>query len=372
MAGWYNTDWTSRLTITIDHTKVAETRAYPVLFTHDNVPEHFWSNVKNDGTDIVITSSDGETKIERDLVWISITDSVLVVRILATLSSSVDDVFYMYYGNPDGAETNSTTAYPSTLEMYIPCDEVETGAPATLYDRTSNDNDMTGVSIVQLSDPGNVGYIMTCDGTSDYAWAADSASLDITNNLTAMLWVRGSDATPDIDERLFSKYKTSDGNRSWMMTSGSANGARLRILISDDGTFNAGHRKDYTTSVTAIENGAWHHLAFTFSSGTLKVYVDGVEDTSVTKTVDEAITSVFSSAAPVALAANGDLAERWGTGYLDEAKVWSEALSANAILTIFNNEGATEDFYATSGTGTTANIQLNINRINGVLTAIPS
>jgi hypothetical protein len=72
------------------------------------------------------------------------------------------------------------------------------------------------------------------------------------------------------------------------------------------------------------------------------------------------------------LAANGDFSEKWGTGYVDEAKVWSEALSANAILTIFNNEGATEDFYATSGTGTTANIQLNINRINGVLTAIPS
>jgi hypothetical protein len=352
----------------MDATKVAVTGDYPVLVTHDNIPEAFWTYVNTDGSDIVVTDDSGTTKLDRDLVKLSITDSCMVLRFFAELSSSVDTVFYLYYGNPDATETNSTDAYPATLEMYISGDEVETGAPATLYDRTENNNDMTAVSIVQDSTPANVGYVITFDSTgSDYAYAADSASLDITNNLTVMLWIRGADSTPDLGERILSKYKTSDGNRSWMISSGSnaGEGDQVQVYISDDGSFGVGHRKQYLSSVSPIVDGAWHHFAFTFASGALKLYMDGVEDTTPTKTVDDAITTIYAGAAPVVLGANGDLGERWGSGYLDEIKVFSEALSANQILTYFRNEGATEDFYTVSGVFT-ANIVLNITKILGV------
>jgi hypothetical protein len=362
---WYGAAWLNRIMLTFDHDYVDASGEYCVLVTNSVLPDSFFDHVKSDGTDIVVTTDDQVTKVDRDVVKLSIDDNILVLRFLATLSASADVDYYLYYGNSAGSESNSTGAYQSTLDMYIPCDEVETGAPATLYDRTENDNDMTAVSIIQDGDPAHIGYVITLDGANDYAHAADAASLDITNNLTVMLWNRGGGTPPGVDERLASKYKTSDGNRSWMMSTGAANAALLRVYISDDGSFDAGHRKDYTSSITGIEADTWHHVAFTFASGTLTIVIDGVEDESVTKTIDDAITTIYSGAASVVLAANGDFGEKWGVGYLDEFKVFSEALSVDQISTIFKNEDDTESFVVTSGV-VISNVQLNIKKVNDV------
>jgi hypothetical protein len=48
--------------------------------------------------------------------------------------------------------------------------------------------------------------------------------------------------------------------------------------------------------LTAFDD-AWHHIAFTFDSGTLKLFVDGVEDVNPTKTNDHAISSLHDSTA---------------------------------------------------------------------------
>ena len=372
MAGWYDTDWLSRFKVTIDKDKVYADGDYSVLIAHDNMPSHFWDNVQDDGEDIVITEDDGVTKIDRDVVIINTTDEALAIRFMLTLSTAADSVVYVYYNNPLASETNSTDAYPATLELYIGFDECGAGVPASFVDRTSNGNDMTPVSIIQNAGQQGIGYAMSVDGSNDYAYADDAASLDITDDMTVMVWVRSSDASPDSDEWILTKYKTSDGNRSWGIRSGTSSGALYQVYVSDDGSFDAGHRKNYESSVTAIENAVWHHLAFTFDTGTLKLIVDGVEDSTPTKTQDDAITSIHSGAAEVVVSADGDHGSKWGTGYFDELMIFSEVLTPNEIKTYYMNVYDTANFYGVTEAATTAAVQLNVHKINGVFTAVQS
>jgi hypothetical protein len=340
------------------------------MVTNASIPDSFFDAVNSNGSDIVVTSSDGETKVVRDLVVLNIDDRVMVLRFQATLSTTVDTVFYIYYGNDSASETNSTAAYLSTIEMYCGLDEVATQAPSTFYDRTENDNDMTCVSIAISGDPANIGYAPTIDGVNDYAYAADSTSLDITSNITVMVWQRVGGVGIGTGERVFSKYRTSDAERSWMISTGATTWSEMGVYISDDGTFDSGHRKHYESSILGFETDEWHHLCFTFASdGTLELYIDGVKDTSVDKVQDDAITTIFNSAAPVVIGADGDYGAKWGLGYIDEIKILSEVLTATEIETIYNNEADTENFYYTSGV-TTGDIQLAITKADGVPIAL--
>ena len=52
---WYDPAGTYRFKVTIDNTKVEADLTLDVLITEANVPAGFWSHVKSDGADIVVT-----------------------------------------------------------------------------------------------------------------------------------------------------------------------------------------------------------------------------------------------------------------------------------------------------------------------------
>src|SRR5450759_1503592 len=94
---WYNSSWTYRRQITIDHTKVASDEAnFPVLISLDSL-----SNINTNGTDIRFTSSDGITELPREIESYSAGSLRAWVKTTLTKDSSdsTDDIIYMYYGN---------------------------------------------------------------------------------------------------------------------------------------------------------------------------------------------------------------------------------------------------------------------------------
>ena len=102
--GWYNPAWLYRKTITIDHTKVlssgGETYAgFPVLVsetTDANLAAHALST----GNDILFTASDGTTKLNHEIEQYTSGTGKLVAWVrVSSLSTFVDTVLYMYYGN---------------------------------------------------------------------------------------------------------------------------------------------------------------------------------------------------------------------------------------------------------------------------------
>lgn len=108
-ANWYNPSWGFRKTITIDHTKVSTSGGetyvgFPVLVS-EATDASLAAHAKSNGFDILFTSSDGTTKINHELETFNSATGKLVAWVqVSGLSTSVDSVLYMYYGNPGASD----------------------------------------------------------------------------------------------------------------------------------------------------------------------------------------------------------------------------------------------------------------------------
>ena len=111
-----------RVPITIDHTKVGSTTAVtniPLLFNTgtSSIPASFKYTGfggkvgKTDGTDILFTKSDGTTKLNHEIEKYASTTGEIVawVNFAGTLSTTTDDVIYMYYGNSGASDQQNIT-----------------------------------------------------------------------------------------------------------------------------------------------------------------------------------------------------------------------------------------------------------------------
>jgi hypothetical protein len=91
---------------------------------------------KSDGSDIVVTASDGVTRLRRELVGFdNVTNEMELYVKIASLSSSADTVLYVYYGNPSASLTNDDDTWDGN---YIMVQHMEDASPATILGSTSN------------------------------------------------------------------------------------------------------------------------------------------------------------------------------------------------------------------------------------------
>ena len=155
-------------------------------------------------------------------------------------------------------------------------------------------------------------------GSSGYAQVADDAAFNFGTAMSAVAWVK---AAAQDNRAIASHYDYGADQRSWRMGSGTGSDtAKLRVILSSNGEYVAGTRKDYVSSVDVFD-GAWHLVAFTFDNDELKLYIDGVEDTGVTKTYDDTVNSLHDSTAAVGVGRNFDGGSPigWFDGLIDEA-----------------------------------------------------
>jgi len=170
----------------------------------------------------------------------------------------------------------------------------------------------------------------TFNGTSQYAWVADDPVFNFGSYMSAFVWVKGSD-TAAIDY-IFGQYDAGTNKMSWAIIYDSTYLGKLRINLSDDGTWTSGHRKAYVTTSANIIDGNWHLAGFTWNSGTFKLYVDGVE-AAVTKYLDDAITILYNSDANLTIgcALNSGSPVQLFTGSIDDARLYNQAIPTSEI-----------------------------------------
>ena len=176
-----------------------------------------------------------------------------------------------------------------------------------------------------------IGSGLRFDGVDDYVDCGNDASLNTTDAITVMAWMM-DDAQFGSEVSLVSRYDAGAGDRSWAMT---VQQGKLRVQLSDDGSFADGHRKLYESSTTVSEPVTWHHVAFTFggSTGKLTLYVDGEEDDS-NKILDDAIRGLHSSGVNLLIGAGQDSGKPFQhfNGRIDEVFIFDRALSPGEII----------------------------------------
>jgi hypothetical protein len=204
---------------------------------------------------------------------------------------------------------------------------MEEGSGNRLLDKSANLNHLTlrNTSGVEWT-TGVQGRALSLNGATDrYATISHNNSLNIPSGLTISAWVR-----PNLLHRgtILSK-SAGNGFEFWFTINGELefrlnrtnNGATYKILSN----FNYGNSLQ-----------KWIHVAATFDGSTCKIYVNGVEDRSVTFNPF----SIGTTSGDLVLGALGTT-QRW-QGLMDEVRLYNRALSREEISLTMQNTGIQE------------------------------
>ncbi len=175
------------------------------------------------------------------------------------------------------------------------------------------------------------GTAIQFDGNDDYIDCGNGDSLQITGAITLEAWVKLT-ATSSWDG-IISKAiwdETSSGyvNTGYELKFNN-NTNKIDFWLSQGGDEST---KMEVTANTALTLGKWYHVAAVFSpSSFLKIYINGIEDVSVTSGV---YASIYNSTRPLYIgvgAHNPASDNEYFHGSLDEVRIWNIALTADQI-----------------------------------------
>ena len=166
---------------------------------------------------------------------------------------------------------------------------------------------------------------ITLDGFDDYIKISDTNELGSTFSL--MTWIKPNGQNALGNERtIISKKANNESGYKLMLQ----NDNRIRMEWAVAGINYA------TVSNTKIPDAIWHNIAITFGNNILKIYVDGVLDTSnsivVAPTPSPSIFSIGSQYIDDTSIINHF------KGNIDELKLWNVALSQSQIRFMMNQE----------------------------------
>jgi len=345
-AEWLDTSFPYRLPVTVASSTIdAGLNNFPVYVNLADLGNDFWNNVKDDGGDIRISAGDSTTELAREIVSIATTTKQGELYFQAnSLSSSTDNVFYIYYGSStasDYADTDTYGAHNVWDDDYVLVTHLDDLTTTSVENSKSNsyDGSKGGVGDPTETTTGKIGEAQEFapGGVDDIS----HGNFGTPGQFTAEAWVYADATTGSGDYNTYgftimASANSGDGYPLWLTLSGS----EVRFWAYESTPGAGGYR---TTSGAGIGTSGWHHIAATaIDGGESKVYVDGVERLSFTNDGERDWTSIFTI---------GDLRPTRDInfdGEIDEVRISTTTRSADWIGTTFKNQATTSDFYATS------------------------
>lgn len=191
-------------------------------------------------------------------------------------------------------------------------------------DSSGQGNDGTAQAGFSYStDPGEDLYSGQFDGSGGRVVAPNSASLDITGDLTLGAWVKVTSASFGAEPTLIARNHD-DGYRLRIDNSG-----KLNLLLG-----NGSATPSQASGTQTLPIGQWVHVAatvhFAGTACTVRFYVDGEADSSVSTLT---LSALQSNNAPLVLGACSDTASAAGAlqGLLDQVTIYNRELSPAEI-----------------------------------------
>jgi chitodextrinase len=187
------------------------------------------------------------------------------------------------------------------------------GSGSSVSDSSGNGNNGTVANTTWTAN-GKFGSALVFNGTNAKVTIPDSASLHLTNALTLEAWVNPAAGTAAWRDVL---YKGDDNY--FLEGAYPGGGPAGGVTAGGGGAFAAGP--------AALPAGSWSHIAVTYDGATVRLYVNGVQAASQARTG-----TLASSTNPLQIGGDG-LYGQYFNGTIDEARVYSTALSAAQIQT---------------------------------------
>ncbi len=209
---------------------------------------------------------------------------------------------------------------PNGLVAYYPFN-------GNAHDESGNGNDGTVMGAALTSDRfGNPDSAYSFDGGDDYIQVPDDDSLDLSDGLTIMAWIK-SDNTEG-GRVIVSKWNDNTSDHSYIFKDWD-DSDRLSIELRDnnEGVFAS------LRGATPITIGEWILVATTFDSNAVKLYLNSAEDASSTATgiIKNSATDMLIGA----LFTWGGIYQNFD-GVIDDIRIYNRALTNEEILELYH------------------------------------
>jgi hypothetical protein len=330
---WWNTDWSYRKTITIDHTKVSGPLSdFPVLI--DITDANLASAAQPDGDDIAFVDVGTGAKLNHEIESYDSGSGRLIARVkVPSLSQLTDTVVYMYYGNTAaGNQQNPMGVWDSNAKMVLHLDETS----GTQHDSSVNANNVVPYGGVLQGVSGRIAGANTFDGVNDYLQAPHSNTLaGFSQGFTASFWLRLDDVSRR--QTIVNKYNSAAGQRGWYVEY-QAN--MLGFFASQDGSSYGEWHAAFRPTV-----GVWYFIAVTWEpSAVPKFYVNGLQ---VATSGTAKIGLIYSNAGVSLYIGRCQYdVTRYIKGGLDEICLSNSGRSLDWTRTSYNNQASPSTFYS--------------------------
>ncbi len=215
----------------------------------------------------------------------------------------------------EGLYDNCVLWLPMTRNLRAGINDTDT----EVYDRSPFGNHGTIYGAVWQTLPSGKSAL-SFDGVDDYVEVPDSASLDITDAITVMVWVNGDLAS--LQKGILEKRDSTESGFALL----SWKADEIRFEIPNIGLF---------IQKTGLESFRWYHVVGTYDSSTGKgyLYINGVE-------VGEGTASgaIKTNDARLFIGSRGieNRPSSYFNGTIDEVCIYSRALSEEEIRRLFN------------------------------------
>ncbi len=244
----------------------------------------------------------------------------------ATIAPPVGITDPLSYNN-SASDTDVITPITSTCEAdptLVGCWQMEEDGGSILVDGSDQSNDASLFGSPTWT-TGMVGeYALDLNGSTQYGLVPDNTSIDLNDAITISVWIKPEQyATQDLIKK--ATNGSIDGFELSLATTKSDDSSRKPFFRINQNSSGDTYRINGTTEYPT--DGTWMHLAATFDGSTMRLYVNGILESSMT--VPEG-TEIARNSVPLSIGAQNDSA-RYFMGWMDDARLYNRALSAEAI-----------------------------------------
>ncbi len=208
------------------------------------------------------------------------------------------------------AHVTTLTTVPELVAAY----SFEEGAGLALLDASGHGNNGT-IENASWTTAGKYGKALVFNGTNARVTIPDSASLRLTTGMTLEAWVNPSTVAPAWRDVI---YK---GNDNYFLEATSA---------TSGGVPGAGGTFGEVYGTAPLTPNVWTHLAVTYDGAALRLYVNGVQVSTVPQTG-----SIATSTNPLQIGGDS-IYGQYFQGTLDEVRIYSLARTPAQIQTDMN------------------------------------
>jgi hypothetical protein len=317
--------WIYRKPIAIDHTKVAgDLTNYPIFISLTD-PD-LQAKAQTDGDDILFMSASGQQLNHEIDTYDSSTGELCAWINITSVSSTVDTVFYMYYGNPN------VTNQQMPEQVW---DQYFTGVwhLTDFYDSTLYENH--GVNYGSIASSGKIGDARAFDGINDYIKVANDPSLNfnIPNKFTISLWMKRDRLNT---YECFISKGTASTNKGYIVQIRENNTILVGLYDGSD---------EYLLhSNQTITDTNWHYITSVWDGTHQYIYIDGVFDNSV----DIGAVTIADDSKPLEFGSHYGYGsgQVFFDGDIDDIQIAKVNRNADWISTTYTNQNAPSEFYS--------------------------